>query len=182
RRRSRPRRNRGGRRVTLPKGWEAARFDHVIEITRGVTFSKDQRRETPADGYVPCLRSGNVQETLTAHNLIYVPVSVAKSSDRFVRANDVIVSMSNSYALVGKVALAAEQHAGMTFGAFLSAFRSPALESKFLFHHLRSPEMQSAMRATASQTVNISNLSIAGLAALQIPIPQIGRASCRERG
>lgn len=159
--------------MTLPRGWEAGRFEELISVTRGVTFSKEQRREVPAEGFVACLRSGNVQDRLTRGNLIYVPDSVVKSPERYVRKNDTIVSMSNSYELVGKVALATDAHVGMTFGAFLSAFRSEALEGRFLFNLLRSPNVQSALRATVSQTVNISNLSIAGLCALPLPVPPL---------
>lgn len=157
--------------MTLPRGWATGRFEDVVTVVRGVTFSKDQRAEEPTAGYRPCLRSGNVQQQLTIDNLIYVPQSVVKSSDRFIRDGDAIVSMSNSYDLVGKVARADKRHEGMTFGAFLSSFRSELLDSGYLFGLLRSPSVQSDMRATASQTVNISNLSISGMADIVLPIP-----------
>ena len=120
---------------------------------------------------VPCLRSGNVQRELTTEKLIYVPATVMKSDSRYIRSGDTIVSMSNSYELVGKVARAGARHVGMTFGAFLSSFRSDSLDDGFLYNLLRSPPLQAAMRATASQTVNISNLSIAGLANVALPVP-----------
>lgn len=157
--------------MTLPQGWVDDRFETLITVVRGVTFSKDQKAEIPIADYIPCLRSGNVQDDLTTNNLIYVPNSVVKSSERLVRDGDAIVSMSNSYDLVGKVARADERHEGMTFGAFLSSFRSDVFESGFLFSLLRSPSMQSRIRATASQTVNISNLSISGMAGIVLPVP-----------
>lgn len=159
--------------MSLPPTWSVVNFDEVIEIVRGVTFSKGERSETPSTGMVPCLRSGNVQRDLTTSNLIYVPASVVKSDTRYIRPGDTIVSMSNSYELVGKVALASERHKGMTFGAFLSSFRSDALDGGYLYNLLRSQEMQAAMRGTASQTVNISNLSMAGLAEIELPVPPL---------
>ena len=159
--------------MKLPTGWAEARFEDVVTVARGVTFSKEQRSHVPSVGYVPCLRSGNVQRQLTVDNLIFVPAEVVKSPDRYISEGDAIISMSNSYELVGKVARADERHVGMTYGAFLSAFRSCKLDHDFLFNLLRSPSMQAALRATASQTVNISNLSISGMADIAVPLPPI---------
>jgi len=159
--------------VILPTGWVETTLGETIEIVRGVTFAKNQTRDEPLPGYVACLRSGNVQHTLTSRKLIYVPKSVIKSDRTMIRTNDTIVSMSNSYELVGKVAFAGPEHAGRTFGAFLSAFRSKAFYPPFLYHLLRSPQGQSSLRATASQTVNISNISISGLASIVLPLPPL---------
>lgn len=156
--------------MTLPEGWAEGRFAEAVTVVRGVTFSKEQRADVPTKGHVPCLRSGNVQDKLTTEKLIYVPAEVVKSPDRYIRDGDAIVSMSNSYELVGKVARADARHEGMTFGAFLSSFRSDIFDSGYVFNLLRSPSIQSALRATASQTVNISNLSIGGMADIVLPI------------
>jgi len=159
--------------VSLPTGWAEIKFSEGIEITRGVSFSKEQRREIPSLEYVQCLRSGNVQDHLTVENPIYVPRSALKSAAQYIRAGDSIVSMSNSYELVGKVARAMTNQSGLAFGAFLAAFRSSIFDKDYLFYLLRSPSMQDAMRETASQTVNISNISISGLATISLLVPPL---------
>jgi type I restriction enzyme S subunit len=81
--------------------------------------------------------------------------------------------MSNSAELVGKVAKATEQHEGFAFGAFLSVIRSDAFDSDFLYYLFRSEQIQRALRDTASQTVNIANLSLSGMAKISLPLPPI---------
>jgi type I restriction enzyme S subunit len=88
-----------------------------------------------------------------------------------VREGDIIISMSNSQELVGKVARAPCHLRGFAFGAFLSAVRSKEFDSGFLYHLLRSDPIQKALRSTASQTVNIANLSLSGMARIELPLP-----------
>src|SRR5712692_31619 len=81
--------------------------------------------------------------------------------------------MSNSAELVGKVAKATQQHAGYAFGAFLSAMRSDTFDPGFLYHLLRSEQVQDAFRRKASQTVNIANLSLSGIGKIPLPVPPL---------
>lgn len=157
----------------LPQGWETVYFKDAIEIIRGVTFSKQDRRETSAEGYIPCLRTSNIQETIEVDDLAYIPVQLVKQKDRFIRPDDIIISMSNSRELVGKVAKADASLNGFTYGAFLSVLRSSKFNPDFLYYLLRSPRVQHEMRLTAGQTVNIANLSISGMSKIQLPLPPI---------
>lgn len=62
----------------LPKGWVEENFSNLIEIIRGVTFSKDDRADWEAPDYVGCLRTSNVQKSLNIDDLAFIPRSKVK--------------------------------------------------------------------------------------------------------
>src|SRR5664280_1876651 len=68
--------------------------------------SPPDKSKVPLPGHIACLRSGNVQAGVTWSNLLYVPRSVVRSGDQLVREDDILISIANSYALVGKCAIA----------------------------------------------------------------------------
>jgi len=82
------------------------------------------------------------------------------------------MSMANSYELVGKVAVIRRNPLYPTaFGAFLSAIRTQVgIEDQYLFHLLRTEKIQRELRQGSSQTVNIANISVKTLSAIEIPI------------
>jgi type I restriction enzyme S subunit len=82
--------------------------------------------------------------------------------------------MSNSAELVGKAVLVDKTTSPLTFGAFLAVARPvPAIDPKFFCWAFRSPSVQQAIRSTASQTVNIANISLRGLQTVTISIPPL---------
>jgi len=87
--------------------------------------------------------------------------------------DDIIISMANSYALVGKVAIVRQVPQKATFGAFLAAIRPVLIEPYFLLYVLRSPRMQAAFRASSSQTTNIANISLGRMKPLPFPLPPL---------
>ncbi len=157
----------------LPYGWAEASLSELVSVTRGITFAKAQRRDAPEEGFLPCLRTSNVQSELTTDRMAYVPVSCVKRADQFVAPGDLLISMSNSSELVGKVALATDVHSGFSFGAFLAALRSSAFEPKALWHLIKSSRVQQELRETASQTTNIANISATGMAEIRLPLPPL---------
>ena len=154
----------------LPEGWAEAPLSDLVSVTRGITFTKIERRDAPEEGFLPCLRTSNVQSELTNSRMAYVPSSCVKRGDQFVTPGDLIISMSNSSELVGKVALATDAHSGFSFGAFLAALRSSAFEPRALWYLVRSARVQQALRQTSSQTTNIANISAAGMAKIELPV------------
>lgn len=86
---------------------------------------------------------------------------------------DIIISMSNSAELVGKVAKAKSQHVGYAYGAFLSTIRSPIFDPDFLYYLLRSEAVQLELRQSSSQTVNIANISLSGMSSIRLPLPPL---------
>ena len=155
----------------LPMNWTLGQLSQAAHVVRGITFPAGEKRSDLALGYVCCLRTTNVQQTLEWNDVYYVPTSYVKRDDQIVREGDVLMSMANSYELVGKVARADSVPQRAAFGAFLAAVRPTlAIDGGYLYHFLRSSEAQSKLREGSSQTTNIANISAGRLSELPIPL------------
>lgn len=155
----------------LPKNWEYGKLSQAAHVVRGITFPAGEKRNDLAQGYVCCLRTTNVQQTLEWDDVYYVPTSYVKRDEQLVREGDVLMSMANSYELVGKVARAVNVPQPAAFGAFLAAVRpTHAIDGGYLYHFLRSSDVQSKLREGSSQTTNIANISAGRLSELPVPL------------
>lgn len=155
----------------LPKNWEYGKLSQAAHVVRGITFPAGEKRNDLAQGYVCCLRTTNVQQTLEWDDVYYVPTSYVKRDEQLVREGDVLMSMANSYELVGKVARAVNVPQPAAFGAFLAAVRpTHAIDGGYLYHFLRSSDAQSKLREGSSQTTNIANISAGRLSELPVPL------------
>jgi type I restriction enzyme S subunit len=155
----------------LPENWTFERLGNVCEIVRGVTFSASKKESMPSATSVACLRTTNVQAAVDWTDLIYIDQNLVGRDDQWVEKGDTMISMANSYELVGKVALVRKVEQRATFGGFIAAVRPHVLAPEYLYLILRSPYMQSRMRVTASQTTNIANISLGGMRPIPTPIP-----------
>ena len=120
---------------------------------------------------VACLRTANVQSEVEWDDLWFVPREYVKSEEQYVRKGDVLISTANSYELVGKVARVITIPKKASLGAFISLLRTESGISDRYFYYLMSSEyIQRAIRAKASTTTNLSNVSGAKLKDLLLPI------------
>src|SRR5262249_61615628 len=106
-------------------------------------------------------------------DLLFVPEKFVTRDDQWVCDRDILISMANSYELVGKVALVTEPQQRSSFGGFVAAIRPHVIEPKFLLYTLRSKAFQEQMRAASSQTTNIANISLGRTRPLGIPLPPL---------
>ncbi|MEA2561606.1 MAG: type restriction enzyme subunit [Acidobacteriota bacterium] len=159
--------------TSLPSSWATAKLGEVAEIIRGVTFPGPAKSETRSGGDVACLRTASVQAEIDWDDLIFISPAHVSRSDQWVAPNDIMISMANSYALVGKVAIVRQVPQKATFGAFLAAIRPILIDPYFLLYVLRSPRMQAAFRASSSQTTNIANISLGRMRPLPFPLPPL---------
>lgn len=159
--------------LKIPDTWVLTRLGNICEIVRGVTFPASQKKQIMATGLVPCLRTANVQAEIEWNDLIYISEQLVKREDQWLRSSDIVISMANSYELVGKVALAKDVNQKATFGGFLAVIRPYLIIPKYLYLVLHSPYMKSQMRNTASQTTNIANISLKGIRPIPIPVPPV---------
>ena len=157
----------------IPNGWEVVPFGNVVEIVRGVTFPASAKAKTQTPGTVACLRTTNVQDEVEWDDILYIPRDIVGREDQWVLPNDILISMANSYALVGKVALVKEPHPETTFGGFIAAIRPLLIDPTFVLYVLRSKDIQQELRGTSSQTTNISNISLAGIRPIAFPLPPL---------
>lgn len=157
----------------LPSNWTCSKLGVVAEIIRGVSFPGSEKTVTRSDGKVACLRTASVQAEIDWNDLIYISPTHVSRPDQWVSPSDIMISMANSYALVGKVAIVRKVPQKATFGAFLAAIRPILIEPYFLLYVLRSPRMQAAFRASSSQTTNIANISLGRMRPMPFPLPPL---------
>jgi len=158
----------------LPVGWATAPLGELSEIIRGITFPASAKESVKSDSNVCCLRTSNVQAELIWSDVFYVDRSFVKRPDQVVRAGDILMSMANSYELVGKVSVAKEVPQEAAFGAFLAAIRPLAVsDGRYLFYFLRSESVQKQIRAGSSQTTNIANISASKLREISAPLASL---------
>lgn len=156
----------------FPEGWEVINLGTVCDVVRGITFPASAKEATHTQSNVCCLRTSNIQREIDWRDIYFVPREYVKRENQFVMLGDILMSMANSYELVGKVAVVRENPPYPTaFGAFLSAIRTQVgIEGQYLFHLLRTEQIQRELRQGSSQTVNIANISVKTLSAIEIPI------------
>lgn len=155
----------------LPGGWVSIALDKVCWVIRGITFPSNAKEFVETPDNVCCLRTANIQEIVDFTDVYYVNRNFVKNKNQLVEVGDVLMSMANSYALVGKVAMVDKIVHPTAFGAFLAAVRpTQFIENKYLFYVLRADAVQKELRAGASQTTNIANISVGKLANIEIPL------------
>ena len=158
----------------IPNGWALAPIGATAEIVRGVSFPKDVRKLEPQPGHVACLRTANVQREVEWDDLWFIPEGYIKVESRYVQPLDVLISVSNSLELVGKVAQVTNPPQRSTLGAFISLLRpSSSLDAKFYYYQMASPEVQAEIRYSASTTTNISNISSNRLSGITLKVPPL---------
>ena len=158
----------------LPEGWVWATLGETADVIRGVSFPKNARRLEPQTGHVACLRTANVQREIEWGDLWFVPEKYIKLESRYVQHFDVLISVSNSLELVGKVAQVTNLPQNSTLGAFISLLRfSSRLDPKFCYYQMASPEVQAGIRHSASTTTNISNISSSKLSWISLIFPPL---------
>jgi type I restriction enzyme S subunit len=158
----------------LPVGWTVDVLGEVSEIIRGITFPASAKEHSKSEDNVCCLRTSNIQHEINWNDIYFVGKAFVKKPSQLVRMGDVLMSMANSYELVGKVSVARDLPCETAFGAFLAAVRpTKALADQFLFYFLRSESVQRQIREGSSQTTNIANVSAGKLREIVIPVAPI---------
>jgi type I restriction enzyme S subunit len=156
--------------MTLPDGWVEATLGDLGQVVRGVTYKKDQVRESPAAGYLPLLRATNIAAELIFADFVYVPETVVSPEQRL-RKNDIVIAASSgSIKVVGKAAQLRHDWDG-TFGAFCAVFRTnPLVNPQYIAAFMSSPAYRARVSSLAAG-VNINNLKREHLLTMSVPLP-----------
>lgn len=152
---------------------KVARIGELAQQIRGVTFAKGDTSPTAQDGFTPVLRAGNIDDgRLTFDDMVYVPESKVKLSQRVQRDDVVIAASSGSLHVVGKAARCDLDFDG-TFGAFLKVLRpGPEVDPQYFAHYFQTPRYRSIISSLATGA-NINNLKNEHLNDLEILLPPI---------
>jgi type I restriction enzyme, S subunit len=158
----------------VPVRWRWERLGNLCELVRGVTFTSSDKGQHPSPSRIACLRSGNVQESVDWDNLLYIPRSVVKKRVQLLQPGDILISIANSYALVGKCAIVDTAFRGeATFGAFLAVIRPRELDPRYLRLYLSCSFSAETFRAKSAQTTNIANITFGTIRNHQVPVPSL---------
>ena len=151
----------------IPAHWEVKRLKYIGRAILGLTF--DTSDIVNNDYGVLVLRASNVQDQkIVLEDNLYVLMDVPDILRT--RVGDILIcSRSGSRALIGKNALIDQASAGMTFGAFMTVFRSPYNE--YLFYIFNSTLFD--YQAGAFSTTTINQLTVEILNSMEVPLPPL---------
>ncbi|MDD7909991.1 restriction endonuclease subunit S [Pseudovibrio exalbescens] len=128
--------------------WKKRTLGELGDCIIGLTYSPSQIDESGT----LVLRSSNIQNgVLKFEDNVRV---ISKIPEKLmVRQNDILVCVRNgSRALIGKCALINQNAIGMTFGAFMSVYRSEF--GSFIFYQFQSDVIQEQINKNLGATIN----------------------------
>ncbi|MCW2358840.1 MULTISPECIES: restriction endonuclease subunit S [Bradyrhizobium] len=156
----------------IPSCWEWTHLGAVADLVRGISFPASEKSNAQRPGLIPCLRSGNIQDRTVWDDLIYVPKHFS-SDDQSVKVGDILISIANSYALVGKCSIVDDVRYEATFGAFLAAIRVRGIVPQYAKIFLTSEYSGQAFRTGSAQTTNIANITFSTIRSHWFSLPPL---------
>ena len=147
----------------LPSSWEWCRLGETGIAKIGLTYKPSD----VVNNGIPVLRSNNIQNgTINYDNLI--KVKSCSNEDKMSQVGDILICARNgSKHLVGKAALITKD--GMSFGAFMSLFRTKL--SYYVYYFLQSDAFRSQFDDEKSTGINQLTQGI--LRNIAIPLPSL---------
>ena len=149
----------------IPTEWNIVKLGDIGEPIIGLTYKPENVR---SNGLL-VLRSSNIDEgKLSFSDNVFVDVDIPVKL--FVKENDVLICVRNgSRNLIGKCAIIDSTAEGMTFGAFMSIFRSEF--GKFVFYQFQSDIIKKQINENIGATIN--QITNKNLDAFSIPLPPL---------
>lgn len=149
----------------VPEHWEVKRLKYTGEALIGLTYDPAEIVDESSGTLV--LRSSNIQgRKIVFDDNVYVSKIIPQ---RLVtQVGDILIcSRNGSRALIGKNAVIDEQSVGMTFGAFMTIFRSK--HSDYLAQVFNSQLFEYQSGAFLTSTIN--QLTVGVLNNFEVPMP-----------
>jgi len=159
----------------LPEGWQLIQLGKICQPIRGVTFQSGEAKALPFEDSIACITTSGVQDKIDWESRCYIPKSRLSSEQQVLRLGDIVVSTANSKALVGKSCVVSHLPFPCTFGAFVTVLRltNSDVDSTYLSHWFRSPDVLAFFFEVSANTTNISNLKVTDILAIEIPLPPL---------
>jgi type I restriction enzyme S subunit len=131
-------------------GWVIKKLKYLGEAIIGITYSPED--VTSDESGILVLRSSNIQNGLLSFkDNVFVNKEI-KPKLKTVKGDILICARNGSAHLVGKCALINEKYSGLSFGAFMTVFRSNYGE--FLYHYFNSDLFRRNIGSFSSSTIN----------------------------
>ncbi|WP_273703845.1 restriction endonuclease subunit S [Candidatus Accumulibacter vicinus] len=151
----------------IPAHWEMSRLKYLGETVLGLTFNPDDL-VNEGEGML-VLRASNVKNRkIVLEDNIFVQTDIPQKL-RTKPFDILICSRSGSRALIGKNALITNETSDLTFGAFMTVYRSSL--NRFLFWVFNSTLFE--FQAGAFGTSTINQLTTETLANMEVPTPPL---------
>jgi type I restriction enzyme S subunit len=150
----------------IPLSWKVKRIKYLGKAVIGLTYSPSD--ETDSKNGTLVLRSSNVQNgKITYDDCVYVSTKIPYN--KTTRKGDILIcSRNGSIKLIGKNALIDEKASGITFGAFMTIFRTQYYEYLHYFFNSFSFKAQSGLFSTST----INQLTTGILNNILIALPE----------
>ncbi len=148
----------------FPQDWKIKKLGELGECIIGLTYKPS---DIASSGLL-VLRSSNISDNrLIYDDNVFVKGDVSRRL--IVRQGDLLICVRNgSRDLIGKCALIDKNAEGMTFGAFMSVFRSDY--SQYIFNQFQSNLIKTQIRENIGATIN--QITNNNLNSFSIPIPE----------
>lgn len=155
----------------MKHNWEYKRLGDICTFERGITYSKEDESEQVSDIIV--LRSNNIDletNSLNFSDLKYLNKDFRTNNDKKLRANSILICLSNgSLTHLGKTAYV-ERNYDMMFGGFMGLIVPKQQNPRYISYIFRSP-LYFKFIDSLNRGANIRNLQISKLSNLNIPVP-----------
>ena len=162
--------------VTSSSSLSTVNLDSVAELVRGVSFSKSLQRTSNTDTTIGVITTKAAQEDgIVYSDIIHIDNSCSYDKSKYVRNNDILISLANSIDLVGRVTYVDKINEELLFGAFMGVIRpdTTKINPIYLYYILRSKQAKDYFRLIAKTTTNISNLTFEDLKEFTFPLPSL---------
>ena len=162
--------------ITSSSSLSTVNLDSVAELVRGVSFSKSLQRTSNTDTTIGVITTKAAQEDgIVYSDIIHIDNSCSYDKSKYVRNNDILISLANSIDLVGRVTYVDKINEELLFGAFMGVIRpdTTKINPIYLYYILRSKQAKDYFRLIAKTTTNISNLTFEDLKEFTFPLPTL---------
>lgn len=153
--------------IEIPEDWDFKRLGNLGEPVIGLTY---EPKDVKSDGIL-VLRAPNIQDSrLRFEDNVFVDVKIKDKLK--IKKGDLLICVRNgSKRLIGKCAYIDDNYKDMTFGAFMSVFRSPY--NKFLFQQFQTPLIRKQITKSTTFTINqITNQNLNSFLVLMPPLEE----------
>jgi len=150
----------------IPEHWEVMKLKFLGEALIGITYSPSE--VVNENNGILVFRSSNVQSgKIDYEDCVYVDKEIQEK--QLTQAGDILIcSRNGSINLIGKNALIDKSSAGVTFGAFMTIFRSQNYSFLRYFFNSQNFKNQSGLFSTST----INQLTTGVLNNIFTPIPK----------
>jgi len=164
----------------IPEGWSAGILSEYCQITRGVTYKKDDVTISTNKNSIPILRATNISNSeIDLNDMVYVPDNLV-SEEQYLNMFDILITMSSgSKEHVGKNALYYFDRL-VSYGAFCSKItvnKNALFYINIFMHSLNFKQYIS----NSCLGTNINNLTNDHITSCKILIPNGSQLSSFEK-